>query len=419
MNMYLCIDLKSFYASVECVERGLDPMETNLVVADPERNRGTICLAITPAMKALGIKNRCRIFEIPSNVKYIVAPPRMKKYIDYSADIYDIYLDYVSKEDIHVYSIDEAFLDITNYLELYKSTPEGIGKRIMDDIYSETGIKSSCGVGNNLYLSKIALDITAKKSKDGIGVLDEQKYIDTLWNHRPLTDFWRIGRGTAQRLYRYGIVTMEQVAKADETLLYKVFGKDAELLIDHAWGIETVTMEDIKKYRPKSHSLSSGQVLMRDYQFDEGLLIVKEMMDLLSLDLVGKELVTSSITLHIGYTYKAKIKSTHGSVKTDVPTNSDLILISKIAELYLKIVDRKVPIRRITISCNNIEKERVIQTSIFDEYFNVEQDRDIQKVVNNLKDKFGKNSIMKGMNLSKAATTLERNRQIGGHKSGE
>ncbi|MEG0919403.1 MAG: DNA repair protein [Anaerovoracaceae bacterium] len=417
--MYLCIDLKSFYASVECVERGLDPMETNLVVADPERNRGTICLAITPAMKALGIKNRCRIFEIPSNVKYIVAPPRMKKYIDYSADIYDIYLDYVSKEDIHVYSIDEAFLDITNYLELYKSTPEGIGKRIMDDIYSETGIKSSCGVGNNLYLSKIALDITAKKSKDGIGVLDEQKYIDTLWNHRPLTDFWRIGRGTAQRLYRYGIVTMEQVAKADETLLYKVFGKDAELLIDHAWGIETVTMEDIKKYRPKSHSLSSGQVLMRDYQFDEGLLIVKEMMDLLSLDLVGKELVTSSITLHIGYTYKAKIKSTHGSVKTDVPTNSDLILISKIAELYLKIVDRKVPIRRITISCNNIEKERVIQTSIFDEYFNVEQDRDIQKVVNNLKDKFGKNSIMKGMNLSKAATTLERNRQIGGHKSGE
>lgn len=285
---YLCIDLKSFYASIECVERGLDPMTANLVVADLARSEKTICLAITPAMKKLGIRNRCRIFEIPPNVKYIAAPPRMKKYIDYSADIYAIYLKYISKDDIHVYSIDEAFLDVTDYLELYHMTPRELGGRIMDDIYSTFGIRATCGIGTNLYLAKIALDITAKRNKDFIGELTEESYQKTLWNHKPLTDFWRIGPGTAKKLANYGIYTMGDIANANEEFLYRLLGVDAELLIDHAWGKEPTTIADIKSYHSKSNSLTSGQVLMRDYEFEEGKLIVKEMMDLLCLDMVDK-----------------------------------------------------------------------------------------------------------------------------------
>ncbi|MBR6955429.1 MAG: DNA repair protein, partial [Firmicutes bacterium] len=304
---YLCIDLKSFYASVECVERGLDPMTTRLVVADPTRTDKTICLAVSPALKALGVKNRCRVFEIPKTIDYIMAPPRLQKYIDYSAEIYGIYLKYISKDDIYVYSIDECFMDITKYLKLYNKTPREMAMFLMDEITREVGVRATAGIGTNLYLAKIALDITAKHSPDFIGELDEMSYRTKLWDHKPITDFWRIGPGTARRLAKYGIYTMGDITLADEDLLYKVFGIDAELLIDHAWGYEPTEIKHIKAHKPKTNSLSRGQVLMRDYKFDEGRLIVKEMMELLALELVQKQLVTQSVTLDVGYSNQANM----------------------------------------------------------------------------------------------------------------
>lgn len=351
---YICIDLKSFYASVECVEHGLDPMTTNLVVADPERSEKTICLAITPAMKALGIKNRCRVFEIPQGIDYITAPPRMQKYIDYSAEIYGIYLKYISKEDIHVYSIDEVFMDVTDYLPLYHMTARQLGQQIMSDVYDSLGIRATCGIGSNLYLCKVALDITAKHSLDFIGELDEQSYQRTLWNHRPLTDFWRVGAGTVNRLASVGIMTMGDIAHADEDLLYHLFGVDAELLIDHAWGRESCTMKDIKEYKAQTNGLSSGQVLMRDYSFEEGRIVVKEMMDLLCLDLVEKGLVTNSVTLHVGYSNRLNVKSAHGTVSLDMDTNADMILVPEIEKLYERIVNPMYPVRRLNVSCNRV-----------------------------------------------------------------
>lgn len=416
---YLCIDLKSFYASVECVERGLDPMTTNLVVADLTRSEKTICLAITPAMKKLGIKNRCRIFEIPPNVEYITAPPRMKKYIDYSADIYAIYLKYISKDDIHVYSIDEAFLDVTDYLELYHVTPRELGGRIMDDIYSTFHIRATCGIGTNLYLAKIALDITAKRNKDFIGELTEESYQKTLWNHKPLTDFWRIGPGTAKKLASYGIYTMGDIVKTDEEFLYRLFGIDAELLIDHAWGKEPTTIADIKSYTSKSSCLTSGQVLMRDYEFEEGKLIVKEMMDLLCLDMVDKNLMTKSITLHVGYSNQLHMNPAHGTVSLDEETNADKIILPAIVSLYERIINPLFPIRRVTLSCNNVIPEEYHQYSFFLDAAKSERNRKVQKAVLEIKHKFGKNAILKGMNLEEGAMTRERNHQIGGHKSGE
>ena len=276
---YLCIDLKSFYASVECVERGLDPMKVNLAVADPERGTGTVCLAISPSMKALGVKNRCRVYEIPKNIEYIMAPPRMKLYINYSANVYAVYLKYLAKEDIHVYSIDEAFLDVTQYLALYRLTARELAVTIMEDIRMATGITAAAGIGTNLYLAKVALDIMAKHVADNIGCLDEELYRSMLWDHTPLTDFWRVGAGTQKRLRHVGIMTMGDIAHAQEDMLYNMFGVDAELLIDHAWGRESATMEDIKAYQPQSNSLSCGQALLRDYTFEEGRLIVKEMVD--------------------------------------------------------------------------------------------------------------------------------------------
>lgn len=416
---YLCIDLKSFYASVECVSRGLDPMTENLVVADPERTEKTICLAITPAMKALGIKNRCRLFEIPKHVKYIVAPPRMQKYIDTAADIYSIYLNYISKEDIHVYSIDEAFMDVTDYLELYHISARELGLRIMADIFRITKIRATCGVGTNLYLAKVALDITAKHAEDFIGELDESSYRTLLWNHRPLTDFWRIGSGTARRLEPYGIRTMRDLAQADEDFLYRLFGIDAELLIDHAWGREPVTMADIKSYRSHTNCLSSGQVLGSDYSYEKGLLVAKEMMDLLCLDLVEKNLVTSSITLHVGYANRLNVPSAHGTAAADVETNSDLLLIPVVTDLYRQIVDPAYPVHRINITCNNVMPEEYHQYNFFIDSAQLERSRKIQQAVISIKNKFGKDAILKGMNLEEGATTRERNHQIGGHRSGE
>ncbi len=416
---YLCIDVKSFYASVECVARGMDPMTENLVVADPDRTEKTICLAITPAMKALGIKNRCRLFEIPSAVKYTIAPPRMQKYIDTAADIYSIYLQYIAKEDIHVYSIDEAFMDVTDYLTLYRFSARELGQQIMTDIYRTTGIRAACGVGTNLYLAKIALDITAKHADDFIGELDEESYRNQLWDHKPLTDFWRIGSGTARRLEPYGIRTMRAVTEADEDFLYRLFGIDAELLIDHAWGREPVTMADIKAYRPQSNCLGSGQVLGCDYSFDKGLLVVKEMMDLLCLDLVEKNLVTGSLTLHVSYARRFNIASAHGTIATDTDTNSDLLLIPAVTDLYCRIVNPSYPIHRVNITCNNVVPEEYHQYSFFQDSAELERNRKMQQAVISIKNKFGKDAILKGMNLEEGATTRERNHQIGGHKSGE
>lgn len=417
-HTYLCIDLKSFYASVECVERGLDPMTTNLVVADPERSDKTICLAITPAMKALGVKNRCRIFEIPEGISYITASPRMQKYIDYSAEIYYIYLQYISKDDIHVYSIDEAFMDVTDYLPLYGLTARQLGQKMMQDVYDRLGIRATCGIGSNLYLCKVALDIAAKHSPDFIGELNEEMYRKTLWNHRPLTDFWRVGAGTVSRLASVGIVTMGDIAHANEDMLYHLFGVDAELLIDHAWGREPVTMKDIKEYKAQSNGISSGQVLMRDYSFEEGRVVVKEMMDLLCLDLVEKGLVTNSVTLHVGYSNRLDVKSAHGTVSLDMETNADIILVPKVEELYESIVNPLYPVRRFNLSCNRVVPESYRQYNLFVDAQELERNRKIQNAVLQIKNRYGKNAVLKGMNLQEAATTQERNKQIGGHKSG-
>lgn len=418
-RLYMCIDLKSFYASVECVERKLDPLTTNLAVADPERSEKTICLAISPSMKALGISNRCRVFQIPKNVEYIMAPPRMQLYIDYAAEIYGIYLKYIAKEDIHVYSIDEAFLDVTDYLHMYQMSPKELGQTIMDDILKTTGITATCGIGTNLYLAKIALDITAKHVPDHIGYLTESSYQQTLWNYEPITDFWRVGPGIARRLSSLGIRTMGGIAHFDEECLYKVFGIDAELLIDHAWGRETTTIADIKHYKPQSNSLGSGQVLSRDYEFEEGALIVKEMADLLTLDLVDKGLVTNSITLHVGYSNQYNMKSAHGTTSFEVTTSSSKWLMQASEKLYRDIVNPRIPIRRVTLTYNHVVDETYQQYHLFIDPAQQERERKLQHAMLDIRKKFGKNAILRGMNLEKGATTIERNQQIGGHKSGE
>lgn len=418
-RIYICIDLKTFYASVECVERGLDPMTINLIVADKERSEKTICLAVSPAMKALGVRNRCRVFEIPKHIEYITAPPRMKRYIEVSADIYEIYLKYISKEDIHVYSIDEVFMDVTDYLSMYQMTARELGIMIMQEVYKETKILATCGIGTNLYLAKIALDITAKHAEDRIGELDEETYRKTLWNHRPLTDFWRVGPGIAKRLERYGIFTMEGVAHMDEEVLYHDLGVDAELLIDHAWGREPVTMEDIKNYKAQSRCMTSGQVLMRDYEHEEGKLIVKEMMDLLCLDMVEQGLVTQSVTLHMGYSNELKIPPVHGTVSFTTQTNSARTIIPQVEALYERLKNPEFPIRRVNICCNRVVEEGYRQYDLFSDPVELERENRMQKAVIGIKRRFGKNAILKGMNLEEGAMTRERNHQIGGHRSGE
>ncbi len=413
---YICIDLKSFYASVEAVERGLDPMTARLVVADPERSKNTICLAVSPAMKALGVKNRCRIMDIPPGLDYICAVPRMQKYIDYSAEIYGIYLKYFSKDDIHVYSIDESFIDVTDYHSLYRRTPRQLSLMVMDDITETLGIRSTCGIGTNLYLTKIALDIISKHSPDFIGELDEESYRKILWQHKPLTDFWMIGRGTAASLGRKGIFTMEDIARADEDMLYHAYGINAELMIDHAWGREPVTMKDIKTYTPRFHSLSSGQMLMRDYDFEEAGLVVKEMADLLCLDLIDLGLITQSITMYVGYSMKTDLPPGRGTKRLSEGTNAPVIIIPAADRLFESIADRSQPVRRISITCNDVVPEDYLQFSMFSDAVRAEKDREVQKAVLRIKNKYGGNAVLRGMSLLKGATTAVRNQQIGGHK---
>lgn len=414
----MCIDLKSFFASVECVERGLDPMTARLVVADPERNDTTICLAVTPALKKLGVKNRCRIYEIPRSIDYIKAPPRMKKYIEYSAEVYGVYLKYVSKDDVHVYSIDEVFIDLTKYLPLYKTTAPELAETIRRDVLATTGIPAACGIGTNLYLAKVALDITAKKSADFMGILDEESYRATLWDHRPITDFWHIGRGIADRLAAYGIHTMRALANYPEKTLYRKLGVDAEIYIDHAWGREPTTIEDIKAYRTKTTSMSTSQILPRGYTPDEGLLIAKEMAEHLCMELFDKELTARSMTLMLGYEGPER-ESNGGTYKFDPPTNLVNEIINGVRSLYPKVCDPSKKVRRVSVCFNNVERQVCEQIDFFTDTEAREKEQKRMKAINGIRRKYGKNSILKGRDLEECATERERNGQIGGHKSGE
>ncbi|MBO5286191.1 MAG: DNA repair protein [Clostridia bacterium] len=416
--MYLCIDLKSFFASVEAVERGLDPMTENLIVADSRRGEGAICLAITPAMKKLGIKNRCRVFEIPKDVDYVVAIPRMKLYMEYSAKIYSIYLKYVSPEDIHVYSIDECFIDITNYLKIYSLTAKEFAKMLISAVFNETGISATCGIGTNLFLAKVALDVSAKNVPDKMGFLDETEFKRTIWHHRPITDIWNIGRGIANRLAEMGIYDLYGVAHASEERLYKEFGINAELLIDHAKGIEPCTISDIHAYSSKSTSLSNVQIVFEDYSTDDAFLIIKEMLDVLTLELIDKHLVTNCIALSIGYSDKL-IPSSSGMMTLGEYTNSYKKLLGYFKDYFYKIVNKKAMIRKINLGLNNLVSEDHVVLDLFTDVVAEKRERAVRETIVNIKKKYGKNSILKAMDFQEKATARQRNTMIGGHNGGE
>ncbi len=499
---YLCCDLKSFYASVECVERGLDPMTTNLVVADKSRTEKTVCLAVSPSLKAYGISGRARLFEVVQRVKevnvrrlreapgrqlsgsswndpevqqnpalaldYLVAPPRMAHYIDWSTRIYSIYLKYIAPEDIFSYSIDEVFMDVTDYLDTYNLTARELAKKMLLDVLETTGITATAGMGTNLYLAKIAMDIVSKHihpDKDGVRIakLDEMTYRRLLWDHRPLTDFWRVGPGYARKLETNGLYTMGDIARCsigketdyyNEDLLYKLFGVNAETLIDHAWGWEPCTIAHVKAYKPENKSIVSGQVLQCPYEFEKARLVVREMADALALDLVDKGLVTNQIVLTVGYDienlsdpkrsagYKGPVttdhygrkvpKHAHGTANLDRYSSSTKEIVRAALELYDRIMDKKLLVRRLSISANRLlpeadaPKQTVEQLDLFTDYAAQEKqqeedaaalarERKMQETMLDIKRRFGKNAILKGMNLEEGATAKERNNTIGGH----
>lgn len=415
-KIYLCIDLKSFYASVECVERGLDPFKINLVVADPTRGGGAITLAATPAIKQLGVPSRGRIYEIPKDIEYITATPRMTLYMKYSAKIYSIFLKFISSKDIHVYSIDESFLDITSYLSLYKMNAKQLAKTIIDEIYNVTGITATVGIGTNLFLAKVALDITAKHAKDFMGYLDEDLFKQLIWHHTPITDVWMIGPGTANRLAALGINDLYGVAHYDEKILYKIFGVNAEYLIDHAWGKETTEISDIKAYKPSSNSISNSQILFEDYNYKDAYLIMKEMVETNVLQLTEKHLVSNHISLFIGYS-KNIIKPTRGSRKITNTTNSYRILLEEFKLLYKKVVNPNYPIRQIAISFGNVINEIYEQYDFFTDYDDIEKEKRVQKALVDIRSKYGKNAVLKGMNFYDKATQRKRNGLVGGHNA--
>ena len=497
-RQYIAIDLKSFYASVECVDRGLDPLTTNLVVADASRTEKTICLAVSPSLKAYGIGGRARLFEVVQRVHevnddrrrkagwrltgksfddtelkahpdweldYIAAPPRMAYYMEVSSRVYQAYLKYIAPEDIHVYSIDEVFMDVTAYLKSYGMTAHELAMTMIRDVLRQTGITATAGIGTNMYLCKVAMDIVAKHipaDKDGvrIGELDEMAYRRQLWNHKPLTSFWRVGRGIAERLAPYGIDTMGKIARMslqNEELLYRLFGVNAELLIDHAWGWEPCTMEQVKAYRPESNSLSSGQVLQSAYDWKRARVVVQEMADAAALDLVARKLVTDQLVLTVGYdtesltnpAVRAKYdgpvttdyygrqvpKHAHGTANLDRQTSSSSIIAKAVRELYDRIVNPDLLIRRINLTANHVVNEASVrqheppqQLDLFTNYEEVERkrkeerealekERCMQEARLAIKRRFGKNAILKGLNFEEGATAKERNEQIGGHKA--
>lgn len=411
---YLCIDMKSFFASVECAERGLSPFETNLVVADESRGKGAITLAITPKMKALGVKNRCRLFEIPKNINYIIALPHMSLYIKYCADIFDIYLDYFSPDDIHQYSIDEAFIDVTDYLSIYKIEPKQLAKKIINEIAERTHIPATCGIGTNLYLAKIALDITAKHCKDHIGMLDEETFKETLWEHRPITDFWNIAKGTANRLARYGINTMKGIANAPEDLLYRNFGKNAKILIDHANGKETCTIAEIKSYKSKSKSISNSQILFSDYDYDKAHVVIQEMALTGCQRLIREHLIASHVGIFVGYS-KDVIPQSGGTIKMADSTNLYSIIREYIDRLYEETISKDYPIRRLGICFSGLADESAEGYDLFTDVEALEKERKLENTVLNIKDRFGKNALLRGLDLKEGATQKERNKLIGGH----
>ncbi len=411
---YLCIDMKSFYASVECAERGLNPFTTNLVVADETRGQGSICLAISPKMKSLGVKNRCRVYEIPKNIKYITAMPRMKKYIEYCADIYEIYLQYIAPEDIHTYSIDESFIDVTDYLPMYNKTAKEFATMLVDEIARKKGIPATVGIGTNLYLAKIALDITAKKVPDHMGYLDEKTFIRTLWGHRPLTDFWNIGKGITARLERMGIYDMRGIANQPEERLYKEFGINAELLIDHAWGRESCTIADIKAYKSKSHSICNSQILFSDYTYDKALLVLQEMVVAGCQEMMRRKVVTNHITFSIGYS-KDVIKPTGKRIKMTVTTACNSIIKEYVTEAYKLTTEKKTPIRRISISFDNVVDECCEGYDLFTDYDAIMKERHIEHTILGIQDKYGKNAMLRATNLEEGATQRVRNTLVGGH----
>ena len=416
MKAYLCIDLKTFFASVECVERKLDPFAVNLVVADPSRGKGALCLAVSPKMKEQGVHNRCRIFEIPDNISYITAMPRMNLYMQYSADIYGIYLKYISREDIHVYSIDEAFLDVSEYLQMYSVSAKELARMILQDIYTTTGITATVGIGTNLYLAKIALDITAKHAKDNMGILDEQLYRETRWHHKPVSDFWQVGRGISKRLEKYSVADMYDIAHMDERILYREFGVNAEYLIDHAWGREPTTIKEIKAYKSKSNSLSNSQILFEDYNYEEALLVLKEMVELNVQNLVESHRVTDHIGLYIGYSAR-NVKATGGSRKLSNVTNSYAYLRNAFIELYRETVNRQELVHMLSISFGNVVDEMYETYDLFTDFNALEKEKKLQLTLLNIKHKFGKNAVIKGMNLLNKATAISRNKLVGGHNA--
>ncbi len=414
-RVYFVIDMKSFFASVECAERGIDPYTANLVVADKERTEKTICLAVSINMKKLGVKNRCRLWMVPKDIDYICAKPRMKKYIEYAANIYSLYLKYIDKNDIHVYSIDECILDVTDYLKLYNIKAKPFAIKLMNEIWEKYHIPATCGIGTNMYLAKIALDITAKSSKDRIGWLNEEKYIKELSFHEPISDFWMISTGTQNRLLKYGIKNMDGIRRIDEEILYKEFGVNAELMIDHAYGKEPVTMADIKGYKSKSKSVSSHEILACSYVKKDALIVLKEMIQNGCYNLFLKNLVTSSI--HFGVSYTDGSVS-HATVSYNIRTNLYNYLIDDLVKVYEKIVSNEKEIKTLGYSFNvsGIENEHY---DIFTDLNDVEKEKKLVKSILSLKDKYGKNSVLKALDYDEKATIIERNKMIGGHNSGE
>ena len=414
-RVYFVIDMKSFFASVECAERGLDAMTTDLVVADEERTDRTICLAVSPSMKAKGVKNRCRLYEIPKNLNYIIAKPRMKKYIEYAGEIYAIYLKYIDKNDIHVYSIDECILDVTDYLKIYKIKAKDFAKKLMNEIWENLGIPSSAGIGTNMYLAKIALDITAKHSEDRIGWLTQEKFIKTLWHHKPITDFWGISVGTRDRLSKFGIHDMAGIANTSEDLLYDEFGVNAELLIDHAFGRETCLMCDIKNYKSKSKSISNSQILPCNYSYEQGKTVIKEMIQEGCYRLAREHYSTSLIHIYLSYGDEFKIGA-KGTMRMNETTNLYSIIGKYAEDLYDKIYkDKTRPVRRIAYDFSCLVSENGEQYDFFTDLDKVEKEKNLVRSVLNLKDKFGKNAVLKGLDLKEDATQRERNKMVGGH----
>lgn len=414
---YFCIDMKTFYASVECAQRGLDPFETDLVVADVTRGKNALCLAITPKMKARGIKNRCRLSDIPPDVRYEAAPPRMQLYIEYAADIYALYLQYFSPQDIHVYSIDEAFIDVTDYLSLYETDAVSFAKKLMREISEEKHIPSTAGIGSNLYLAKIALDITAKHAKDHIGVLTEESYRETLWDHKPLTDFWQIANGTSSRLARYGITTMRAIAGTPQDFLYKQLGINAELLIDHAWGRESCTMADIKSYKSKSKSVSFSQILPRDYTLAEAETVIREMALHGAQELMRRHVICDRIWIGVGYTGEL-YESTHANAKLDFATAAASVLQPAAVRLFGRAALPGIRIRRLGISFGGICSEECEYYDLFTDINRLDAEKKRERTVLELMEKYGKSTVLRGTNLLDCATQRERNEMIGGHRAG-